>query len=95
MLATEKLAALPGAEIVLSGARDLRTGRQTINAAATAMAATRLRAAGVEIPESEPDLSATHRLYELLAADDSDRAHGRHHAICRRVASFARAAENA
>jgi hypothetical protein len=40
---------------------------------------------GVENPE--------HRLYELLAADDSDAAHSRYNALIRQLVSFERALE--
>jgi hypothetical protein len=60
------------------------------------MAATRLRDAGVPVPElperSEP---AAHRLYALLAREHGDAAHSHYNAIVRRIVSFARAAEHA
>jgi hypothetical protein len=34
-----------------------------------------------------------HRLYALLAADDSDSAHARYNALIRQLVSFERAAE--
>ena len=38
---------------------------------------------------------AEERLYLLLARDDPDAAHGRHHALVRQLVSFERAAESA
>jgi hypothetical protein len=40
-----------------------------------------------------PILRAEHRLYALLAAEDSDSAHSRYNALVRRLVSFERAAE--
>ena len=40
-----------------------------------------------------PILTAEHRLYALLAAEDSDLAHSRYNALVRRLVSFERAAE--
>ena len=63
---------------------------------AVLMASRRLRAAGVEIPSADAEPSAaSHRLYELLAADDARNAHSRYNAIVGRLVSFARAAERA
>ncbi len=50
----------------------------------------RLSMLGIEVPEpiGEPE----HRLYELLAQDDADAAHGRYNALIRRLVSYERAA---
>lgn len=89
---------LPGSELVMGGVRDLREGRETISAAAVAMAAPRLRELGLQIPPGATDQSsvpAAHLLYRLLAAEDDRDAHARFNAISRRVLSFARCAEHA
>jgi hypothetical protein len=86
--------ALPGAELVSAGLTDLREGRESEAALVVSLAAPRLRRLGIEVPE----LSAqrpSHRLYDLLAAEDERTAHGRYNALVRRIASFARAAEHA
>ena len=44
----------------------------------------------VENPFPSPE----HRLYELLAAEDSDSAHSRYNALVRRLVSYERAAES-
>ncbi len=83
---------LPGGDLITEGIDDLRRGRRSIAALLVAIGARRIRAAGVEVPDAEildPEL----RLYELLAADDADSAHGRYNALLRRLTSFERAIE--
>jgi len=88
------LKSLPGAEIVLKGLDDLEAARSTAEGAAVQVAASRLRAAGLPVPEREPGAGEPgHDLYRLLG-DDLD-AHSRYNAILRRVDSFARALEGA
>jgi hypothetical protein len=86
---------LPGAEIVIAGIADLEAGRDTTDANAVLMAATRLRAAGAMVPSVANGEPAAHRLYKQLATDDPRNAHSRYNAIVRRVISFARATERA
>ena len=57
-----------------------------------AIGAPRLRNIGLEIPDNLPD-NPEHRLYNLLAKDDSDSAHSRYNAFVRRLVSYERAAE--
>jgi hypothetical protein len=83
---------LPGGELIREGLEDAAAGRQTVGALLVAIGAPRLRRAGVEVPEmgvAEPE----HRLYELLAAEDSDAAHSRYNALIRQLVSFERALE--
>jgi hypothetical protein len=90
----EPLNSLPGAEIVLSGIADLRSGRESVNASAVQSARSRLLRAGLPVPPSGQDETpAAHRLYERLAGEVGDGAHARYNAILARVDSFARAAE--
>lgn len=84
-------AVLPGADLVSSGLDDLRSGRNTAEALLVSMGAPRLRRSGVDVPSPLPD--PEHRLYELLAAEDSDSAHSRYNALVRRLVSFERALE--
>lgn len=87
---------LPGGEIVVAGLSDLIAGLDTADAAAVAMASSRLREAGVPVPDlPEPSVPAAHHLYELLAAEHGNAAHSRYNATVRRLVSFARAAEHA
>jgi hypothetical protein len=85
------MADLPGADLVAAGLDDLRRGEASVEALLVSIGATRLRAAGIDVPEPlpEPELS----LYELLRRQQGDDAHGRFNALVRRLVSFERAAE--
>ena len=82
-------AALPGADLVTQGLEDLRHQRVTLESLLVSIGAPRLRLSGVEVPAPLDD--PEHRLYALLAAEDSDSAHGRYNALVRRLVSFERA----
>jgi hypothetical protein len=84
--------ALPGSDLIEAGVADLREGQETIAALLVAIGAPRLRNLGLELPENLPD-NPEHRLYDLLAQDDSDSAHSRYNAYLRRLVSYERAAE--
>ncbi|MBA2347122.1 MAG: hypothetical protein H0V81_02405 [Solirubrobacterales bacterium] len=84
----------PGHEIVDPGLADLRAGRWTAEAYAVLEARPRLERAGVAVPDVRVE-RPSHRLYELLAEEDVATAHGRHHAILRRMASYCRTVESA
>lgn len=58
------------------------------------MAAPRLRALGMDVPNSD-ESDAGHRLYGLLSDEDRASAHSRYNALVGRLVSFARAAEHA
>lgn len=70
---------------------DLERGVESVEALLVSIGAHRLSAVGLEPPATLA--SPEHRLYELLAADDSDSAHSRYNALIRRLVSFERAAE--
>jgi hypothetical protein len=82
-------AGLPGADLIDTGLADLARGIESIPALLVAIGAPRLSQLGISVPRgaSEPE----HRLYALLAADDSDSAHSRYNALIRRLVSFERA----
>ena len=86
-----ELTSLPGHELVLKGVDDLAQGIDSQEALLVSIGAPRLRQAGIEVPD--PLASPEHRLYGLLAAEDSDSAHGRYNALVRRLVSFERAAD--
>ncbi len=90
----DDLSGLPGASVVAAGLDDLAAGRRTTDALLVSMAATRLRAVGIDVP---PGLVARpgHELYDDLRRTDPRTAHSRYNALIRLVASFARAAEHA
>ena len=83
---------LPGADLIETGVKDLYDGRETVAALLVAIGAPRLRRLGLELPDNLPD-DPEHRLYKLLAEDDSDSAHSRYNAFVRRLVSYERAAE--
>jgi hypothetical protein len=83
--------ALPGAELVEQGLRDLARGAETVESLLVSIGAPRLRALGFPVARAVPD--PERRLYDLLAADDSDSAHSRYNALIRRLVSYERAAE--
>jgi hypothetical protein len=85
-------AGLPGADLIEAGLSDLRQGRETIAALLVAIGAPRLRSIGLDLPDDLPD-NPEHRLYYLLAQDNSDDAHSRYNALVRRLVSYERAAE--
>ncbi len=85
------LAGLPGADLVERGLADLARGRESPEALLVAIGAPRLRRLGFDIGQTPPSPEA--RLYDLLAQDDPDAAHGRYNALLRRLVSFERAAE--
>jgi hypothetical protein len=85
-------AGLPGADLIEAGLRDLRQGRETVEALLVAIGAPRLRSIGIDLPDNLPG-NPEHRLYHLLARDNSDSAHSRYNALVRRLVSYERAAE--
>ena len=86
-----ELSALPGAELVLAGLRDIEQGQESIEALLVLVGAPRLRTLGVAVPVSDHALSPEHRLYDRLRAEDAPTAHGRYNALVRRLVSFERA----
>jgi hypothetical protein len=84
-------ASLPGADLIERGLADLTAGTQSIEALLVSIGAPRLRRIGfsIEAPIADPE----RKLYDLLAMEDSDSAHGRYNALIRRLVSFERAAE--
>jgi hypothetical protein len=84
---------LPGHELVSSGLSDLARGRESEASLLVQMAAPRLRALGVAVPDSGVE-RPSHRLY-LLLAEHGGGAHSRYNALVGRIVGFARAAEHA
>ena len=82
--------ALPGADLVRAGLRDIENGVESIEALLVQVGAPRLRSLGFDVPSTTlPE----HKLYARLAADNADTAHSRYNALLRRLISFERAAE--
>ena len=87
--------ALPGDDLIRQGLADLREGRESIGSLLVCIGASRLRSAGLELRDDLPIYPQypEHRLYDLLAEEDSDSAHSRYNAYLQRLISFERAAE--
>jgi hypothetical protein len=83
---------LPGADLIEVGLADLHAGRETIAALLVAIGSPRLRRLGLDIPDNIPE-NPEHRLYDMLASDDSDSAHSHYNAYLRKLVSYERAAE--
>ena len=81
--------AFPGGDLVADGLADLAANRDTVAAALVSIGAPRLRFLGVIPARVLPDPEL--RLYELLATEHQDAAHGRYNALVRRLVSFERA----
>jgi hypothetical protein len=86
------LQALPGAELITAGLRDLAAGTASAEALLVSIGAPRLRRAGLAIPSIGVD-NPEHALFALLAASDPDAAHSRYNALIRQLVSFERALE--
>jgi len=78
---------LPAHDTVERGLADLADGRGTPEAYLVAIAARRLRDAGVEVPTALP-ARPKDRLWELLEREVGDDAHGRYNALLARILSF-------
>ncbi|MGP1387705.1 MAG: hypothetical protein ACTS2F_29475 [Thainema sp.] len=84
---------LPGAELILSGLHDLQNGEfNTVEALLVAIASTRLKAAGLDVPKkqlaSEPELT----LYTYLE-NERDDAYSYYNALLDSLNSFCNALE--
>jgi hypothetical protein len=86
------LTGLPNAPMIEAGLRDLRAGRESVEALLVMIGAPRLRRMGLDVPPKTVD-HPEHRLYELVASSDPDAAHSRYNALIRALTSFERAAE--
>ena len=84
---------LPGEGLIEQGLADLCEHRETIPGLLVAIGAPRLRRLGIKLPDKLPD-NPEHRLYDLLAKDDSDSAHSRYNAYIRRLVIFGHTAEH-
>ncbi len=82
----------PGHELIEKGLADLDNGLDTVESLLVRIGGPRLRRLGLNVPLSTDELPE-HRLYKLLAAENSDAAHSRYNALIRRLVSFERASE--
>jgi hypothetical protein len=83
--------ALPGADLVRDGLRDLAAGIESVPALLVLVGAPRLRRIGFDVPDTP--YYPEDRLYEQLSAIHGDAAHSQYNALIRRLVSFERAAE--
>lgn len=82
----------PGEELIDQGIADLADGLETIPSLLVSIGAQRLRRAGVAIPAANFE-NPEHRLYKLLASENSDAAHSRYNSLIRRLVSYEHAVE--
>lgn len=82
----------PGHELIEKGLEDLENGLETVESLLVRIGGPKLRRLGLNIPPYTGELPE-HRLYKLLAAENSDSAHSRYNALIRRLVSYERASE--
>lgn len=85
--------ALPGADLIRDGLRDLAAGVESIPALLVLVGAPRLRDLGLDVEDPFGGDFPEHRLYDRLAAIHGDDAHSKYNALIRRLVSFERATE--
>lgn len=83
--------ALPGADLIREGLRDLEQGVESVPALLVLVGGPRLRRLGFDVPDTP--YFPEDRLYEQLAMLHGDGAHSKYNALIRRLVSFERAAE--
>lgn len=83
--------ALPGAELIREGLRDLERGVESIPALLVLVGAPRMRRLGFDVPDTP--YFPEDRLYAQLAELHGDGAHSKYNALIRTLVSFERAAE--
>ena len=81
---------LPGGDFVADGLRDLALGRETLPSLLVSIGRPRLVSLGFDVAQGFA--TPERKLYDLLAKEDSNSAHGRYNALIRRLVSFERAA---
>lgn len=84
---------LPGEELVRQGLADLLQGRETDCSLLLLIAAPRLRALGLDIPERSSKVPFEHLLYARLDGRLGDAAHSHYNSLIRRIVSYSRALE--
>lgn len=83
--------ALPGADLIREGLRDLERGVESVPALLVLVGAPRLRRLGFDV-EDTPYFPED-RLYAHLSAEYGNGAHSKYNALIRTLVSFERAAE--
>jgi hypothetical protein len=83
--------ALPGADLIRDGLRDLENGVESIEALLVLIGTPRLRRLGFNVPDTTD--FPEDRLYWKLDAIHGDAAHSQYNALIRKLVSFERASE--
>jgi hypothetical protein len=83
--------ALPAAELIAAGLRDLEEGTESIPALVVSIGVHRLRATGLTI--ANPIATPEQRLFDELTELYDNEAHSRYNAYIRRLVSYQRARE--
>lgn len=86
-------ALLPGADLVAQGLADVAQKRPTELAFLLLIAAPRLRALGVSVPDPGFARPSEHQLYSLLEQRLGPGAHSYYNSLIRRITSYAQALE--
>lgn len=81
--------ALPGAELIREGFRDLAAGVESIPSLLVLVGAPRLRDLGFDVPDTP--YFPEDRLYAKLTESHGDGAHSQYNALIRTLVSFERA----
>ncbi len=85
---------LPGADLIASGIEALQRGEPSVEALLVMVGESRMRAAGLELPECPPlPHSPEIALYNAIGARHPTDTHSRYNALIRRLVSFERALE--
>src|ERR1041385_5707721 len=86
-------ALLPGEDLVRAGLADLAQDRLSESALLLLIAAPRLRALAVEVPDRKAAEPFEHQLYSRLEERLGNGAHSYYNSLIRRIVSFAHALE--
>ena len=90
----EELESLPGADLVLTGLRELQEKEPGECGLLVLIASTSLRSLGINVPERmDVPLPYEHQLYSLLEATHGDGAYSRYNSLLRRIIGFEHALE--
>jgi hypothetical protein len=84
---------LPGEDLVRQGLADLQSGRSSDASLLVLIAAPRLRALDVLVPEQHLEGTPEHLLYARLEERLGTGAHSHYNSLIRRIVSYARALE--
>lgn len=85
---------LPGAELIQRGLDDAAAGRESVETLLVEIAAPRLRALGIGVPDSLNGGDAELRLYSRLGQSGVLDPYGQYNALLRHLTSFVRALEH-